>query len=308
MVDKFDPAIQLLISCLLSDFAMPDNTNFTPDLDFFVGDLLSGSIQAWVNRVIHADFRHRLDREQIANDSAFAIYQYLSKSNFIANIDVHEFVERARRLSRSITVRVTLDAIRYAKRRSRLTTRIDFCGSSIADRELHPMSIYDFECQDLLVCCTADWLSDRKRILDFRMRGFGNVAIAKALQISMRQLQRILKGMEHELVQALTNQRINESTNQRINKQQATSRFHYKIKFPEKWKISRPRCRLSSASIDLSLEYTLVHAFLATLLKTALRVDGMEIGCRNANEERVEDVSRFFSYAEKACRFRVACT
>lgn len=181
----------------------PASTSFAVvSTNEFVSELLFTRIPSWIRNVVHDDFRFRLDIEQIANDSAFEISDHLSETfDELKTFDL----DRARRLSYRITIRVTLNAIKHARRLKRFSFTQDLDKHVGLNDLFRNWQFEDRgqECDDAMKTYLASISVKRQRVVNLRMAGLANMEIADELKISIRHLQRLLKTTEEELVELL---------------------------------------------------------------------------------------------------------
>ncbi len=157
-------------------------------LTCFVDELYRQRIPIWILRDIRGDYMHRVDRDQVANDVAYAIYTFLSMQPEFNPQLIHNTYGLCRRISRCIAI----DAIKHVSRHKRALWRsrnfhigepetlvdgASTSGSFMVD--------YDDFCQFHLNAMTRE----QRVIAKLRIDGWTNVEISERIGCSPKRIQ-----------------------------------------------------------------------------------------------------------------------
>ena len=157
----------------------------------FVDELYRQRIPIWILQDIRSDYMHRVDREQVANDVAYAIYAFFSMEPECNPQMIQNSYGLCRRISRCTAIDAIKKVFRHKRALSRsrnfhvgetetLVDRASIYGNSTVD--------YDDFCQFHLNAMTHE----QRSIAKLRIDGWTIVEISEWIGCSAKRIQRKL--------------------------------------------------------------------------------------------------------------------
>jgi len=173
------------------------------DLTSFVDDLYRQRIPIWVSNDIRGDYMRRIDREQVANEVAFAIYAFLARQPECNPQMIQNSYGWCRRISRCIAINAIKSVSRIKRSLSRSRNfHVGETETLVDCTNTGENSTVDYEdfCQ-----FHFNAMSDEQRaIAKLRIDGWSVAEISEWLECSPKRIQGKLSRISEFLAKRLS--------------------------------------------------------------------------------------------------------